>query len=190
MVGKAGASYKGKQYRNYYCSRATHSKGLCPVYNGHSATKLEDAILKYLGEFSDPIKVRQYLATAENQDTEKYEVELKGVEKRFAELEDQFKTQLEGLLKRKVLTEQEFARANEIARAEKANLEERREELTSLLSQSRASEALIEKVPQAIKTFTEAFQSLELRQQKAQLQTILKAANIYKDGKIELEFRG
>jgi hypothetical protein len=45
-------------------------------------------------------------------------------------------------------------------------------------------------VPKAIKTFEEAFQSLEPRQQKAQLQAILKAAHIYKDGKIELEFRG
>ena len=44
--------------------------------------------------------------------------------------------------------------------------------------------------PQAIKTFEEASQSLEPRQQKAQLQTILKAAHIFKDGKIELEFRG
>jgi hypothetical protein len=31
---------------------------------------------------------------------------------------------------------------------------------------------------------------LEVRQQKAQLQAILKAATIYKDGRIELEFRG
>jgi hypothetical protein len=57
------------------------------------------------------------------------------------------------------------------------------------LSQARASEALIEKIPRAIKTFEEAFHSLELRQQKAQLQTISKAAHIHKEGKIELEFR-
>ncbi len=49
---------------------------------------------------------------------------------------------------------------------------------------------MVQRVPKAIKTFEEAFNSLELRQQKAQLQTILKAAHIYKDGKIELEFRG
>jgi hypothetical protein len=41
----------------------------------------------------------------------------------------------------------------------------------------------------AIQTFEEAFHSLELRQQKAQLQTILKAAHIYNGGKIGLEFR-
>ena len=48
---------------------------------------------------------------------------------------------------------------------------------------------MVQKIPTTIKTFEEAFNSLDLRQQKAQLQTILKAANIYKDGKIELEFR-
>jgi hypothetical protein len=147
------------------------------------------AILEYLGEFSDPIKVRQYLALTEKQDTEKYEVELKGVEKRLNELEVQFMTQLDGLLKRKVLTEQEFAKANEKARNEKAELETRREEINKLLSRARASEEMIKKIPTAIKTFEEAFNNLEIRQQKAQLQTILKAAYIYKDGKIELEFR-
>jgi len=62
--------------------------------------------------------------------------------------------------------------------------------MTKLLGQAKASEALIEKVPKAIKSFEEASQNLELRQQKAQLQIILKAAHVYKDGKIELEFRG
>jgi Ca2+-binding EF-hand superfamily protein len=54
----------------------------------------------------------------------------------------------------------------------------------------RATEAKEKKVPQAIKSFVEAFQSLEPRHQKAQLQTILQAANVYKDGRIDLEFRG
>jgi spermidine synthase len=105
-------------------------------------------------------------------------------------LELQFLTQLDGLLKRKVLTEQEFARANEAARSQKAELEARKEELSRLLSRARASEAMIQRVPRDIKTFMEAFQSLDPHQQKAQLQTILKAATIYKDGRIELEFRG
>ncbi len=89
-----------------------------------------------------------------------------------------------------MLTEQEFIKANEKARSEKTELEARKEELNKLLSRARASEDMIKKIPIAIKTFEEAFNSLELRQQKAQLQTILKAAHIYKDGKIELEFRG
>jgi site-specific DNA recombinase len=190
MMGKAGYSYNGKQYRNYYCSRSAKSRGLCSVSNGHSATKLEKAILEYLGEFSSPIRVREYLASAEKHDTEKYEVELKGVEKRLEDLDAQFLTQLEGLLRRKTITEEQFAKANEAAGSQKADMEARKEELLKLLKKARASEALIERVPKAIKTFVEAFQSLAPRQQKAQLQTILKAATIYKDGKIEVEFRG
>ena len=189
MVGKAGYFHKGKQYRNYYCSNATKSRGLCSTYNGHAAAKLEKAILDYLGEFSNPIRVRQYLAITEKQDTEKYEVELKRIDKRLAELDSQFLHQL-GLLNRKVLNEQEFTRANEVARSQKADLETRKEELSKLLGQARASESLIERVPKAIQTFEEAFHNLDPRQQKAQLQTILKAAHIYKDGRIELEFRG
>jgi hypothetical protein len=115
---------------------------------------------------------------------------LKQVEKRLVELEMQFLTQLDGLLKRKVLTEEEFAKVNESARSEKAELEGRKEELTRLLSRVKAREDLIKRVPQAIKTFVEAFQSLDVRQQKAQLQTILKAATVFKDGRIKLEFRG
>jgi hypothetical protein len=130
------------------------------------------------------------LAVAEKQDTEKYEVELKGVEKRLAELEVQFLTQLDGLLKRKVLTEREFAKANEAARSQKAELEARKEELTKLVSRVKASEDMVEKIPRAIISFQEAFEKLEPRLQKAQLQTILKEAHIYKDGRIELEFRG
>jgi hypothetical protein len=137
---------------NYYCSQATKSRALYSTHNGHAAAKLENAILEYLGEFFDPLRVRQHLAMEEKQDTEKYEVELKQVNKYLAELEVQFLTQLDGLLKRKVLTEQEFSKANEVARSQKASFEARKEELTKLLSQSRASEALVESVPKAIKT--------------------------------------
>lgn len=73
---------------------------------------------------------------------------------------------------------------------QKAELEARKAEVNHLLQKVRASEALIEKVSQAIKTFVDAFQSLDIRQQKAQSQAILKSANVHKDRKIELEFRG
>jgi hypothetical protein len=89
-----------------------------------------------------------------------------------------------------LVREQEFAKANEKARSEKTELEARNEELTDKLNQDRAGEALVERVPKVIKTYMEAFQSLDVRQQKAQLQTILKSAYIYKDGRIVLEFRG
>jgi hypothetical protein len=38
-------------------------------------------------------------------------------------------------------------------------------------------------------TFLKAFERLDSRQQKAHLQTILKAAHVFRDGNIALEFR-
>ena len=176
MTGKVGAARKGKRYRNYYCSRAMHSRGLCSVYNGHSAPKLEKAILEYLGQFSDPEKVREHLAAAERKELERYETELRDVEKRLADLESQFLRRLDDLLKRGVLTEQEFARANETAREQTRVLKDRQTELKTWLEQEHARASLVERVPQAVKTFVDAFQATDVRQQKAQLQTLLKAA--------------
>ena len=189
MTGKVGIARKGKRYRNYYCSRAMRSRGLCSLYNGHSAPKLEKAILEYLGQFSDPEKVREHLTAAERKELERYEVDLHDVEKRLADLEAHFLQRLDDLLKRGVLTEQEFARANETAREQKRVLETRKMELQTWLEQEHARASLVEKVPQTVKTFIEAFQVMEPRQQKAKLQTILKTAHVYRDGRIELEFR-
>ena len=189
MTGKVGVARKGKRYRNYYCSRAMRSRELCSVYNGHSAPKLEKVILEYLGQFSDTEKVREHLAAAERKELVQREVELRDVEKRLADLEAQFLHRLDDLLKRGILTEQEFARANESARMQLSSLETRKKELTTQLNQERKRVSLAEKVPQLVMNFMEAFQAMDLRQQKAQLQTILKAAYIYRDGRIELEFR-
>jgi hypothetical protein len=49
--------------------------------------------------------------------------------------------------------------------------------------------ALAERLPKSIGSFLAAFQGMDVRQQKAQLKTILKAAKVYNDGRIELEFR-
>ena len=190
MSGKIGATRKGKRYRNYWCSRAMRSRGLCAVYNGHSAPRLERAILEYLGQFSDPGKVGEYVAAADRKELERCEAELRDVEKRLVDLEAQFLQRLDDLLKRRILTEQEFGRANEAAREQAKGLKTRKTELTSWLRQERARSSLVEQVPRAVKTFIEAFQTMDTRQQKAQLQTILKAAHVYRDGRIELEFRG
>ncbi len=45
-------------------------------------------------------------------------------------------------------------------------------------------------MPAAIASFLTDFESLDVRHQKAQLQAILKSAYVYRDDKIELEFRG
>ena len=189
MVGKVGASHKGKRYRNYYCSHAMRSRELCSVYNGHSAPRLEKAVLEYLGQFSDPQLVRDYLAAIDQKELERHEAELRDVEKRLADFEARFLTRLDDLLKRKILSEQEFARANQAARAEVATLEARKGELKDWIEKARARTSLANTLPRSIKTFVEAFEGLDIRQQKAQLQTILKAAHVYRDGRIELEFR-
>jgi hypothetical protein len=49
--------------------------------------------------------------------------------------------------------------------------------------------ALAERLPEETGSFLESFDTLDPRQQKAHLQSILKAAHIYNDGRIELEFR-
>jgi site-specific DNA recombinase len=189
MIGKVGAARKGKRYRNYYCSHAMRSRALCSVYNGHSAPKLERAILEYLGQLSDPAKVEEHLITAERRELGRYEVELHKVEGRLAELDAQFLKRLDDLLKRGIITEQEFTRANETARQQAKALEARKAELTDWLKREHDKAALIENVPRQIKSFLEAFEEMDPRQQKAQLQTLLKAAYVYRDGRIELEFR-
>ncbi len=47
----------------------------------------------------------------------------------------------------------------------------------------------VESLPTRIGSFLHDFQSLDTRRAKAMLQTILKAALIYRDGRIELEYR-
>ena len=189
MVGKIGASHKGKRYRNYYCSHAMRSRALCPVYNGHSAPKLEKTVLEYLGQFSDPQLVRDYLSAVDQKELVRREAELQDVEKRMADFDNQFLKRLDDLLKRRILSEQEFARANQAAREEASRLEARRAELKGWLEKERDRASLADRLPQSIGTFLEAFAGFDVRQQKAKLQTILKAAHVYRDGRLELEFR-
>ncbi len=99
MTGKKAAAYKGKNYRNYWCSRATKSRSLCATYNGHSAPKLEQAVLDYLGQFSDPKLVKQHIAIGQAKESEQKAAELEGVSRALADLEGQFLQHLD-LLKR------------------------------------------------------------------------------------------
>lgn len=93
------------------------------------------------------------------------------------------------MLKRGTLNEQEFATANEAARAQKAALESRKAELEELVSKERGRTDLDDRLPEVITGVLEAFEGLDIRQQKANRQSILKAAYVCRDGRIELEFR-
>ena len=50
-------------------------------------------------------------------------------------------------------------------------------------------EAQCAAVPVKVRTFLEDFQEMDVRQAKAILQGIIKAAHVSNDGRIELEFR-
>ena len=188
LTGKVGMAYKGKRYRNYWCSRSLRSKAFCGIANGHSAPKLESAVIEYLGQFTDPDKVKEMVAEADAEATDKAAADLKRAQRRLTELESDFDQHLE-LLKRGTLNEAEFNRANNSARSEAAKLEERKQELESRLAQEQNRAAMEAKVPAQVGSFLEDFQHLGPRRQKAQLQIILKAIHVWNDGRIELEFR-
>ena len=188
MVGKAGVQLKKRRrYRNYYCSRAMNSRALCATYNGHSAPKLDAAILEYLGRFSDPTLVREHMAAAESKEIEAKDAEIAEVRKGIADLESQFLEHL-NLLKRKILNEQEFVRANVLLRSQKSALEERQTELDAWLTEQREKSSAADRMPTTIRTFLEDFENMTVQMRKARLQTILKAAHVSR-GHIELEFR-
>ena len=133
-------------------------------------------------------RVREFLAVTENNVVERLEGESASVEKRLAELESTFLKDMDRL-DRGILNETEFARRNQERRDEKSRLENRRVELKSRLEADRGKSVLAAAVPLAVLSFLEDFQTMDVRAQKARLQTILKAAHVYKDGRIELEFR-
>jgi len=190
MVGKVGAKRtRGGRYRNYWCSKAIMSRGRCPTYNGNSAPRLEQAVLEYLSQFSDPERVREHMEAAEERELEQRQADLDEVTAGISGLESQFSRHLD-LLKRDVLNEEEFVKANEGIRSQRDAFEGRKQELEGWLEEQRGKVSAAEGMPQAIRSVMEDFQGMEVRVQKAHLQTILKAAHVHRDGRIELEFRG
>ena len=187
MSGKTGAMWRGKRYRNYYCSRAMRSREMCATYNGHAAQRLEEAVLDYLGQFSDPEKVREHLQTAAHREVGKKEAELKAVDRGLSDIETQF-TQHLNFLKRDVLSEDEFIKANEDLRTQKAELESRKADLEVWVGQQKGRALAAERMPVAIRSFVEDFGRLDVRVQKARLQEILKAVHVHRES-LEVEFR-
>lgn len=188
MVGKAGSAYKGRRYRSYVCSNANKSRDVCAYYNGHAARKLEDAVLEYLGQFSDPKRVAELLSETSKTDLKRKRSELTKLEKKLAGLDQDFKKNLE-YLKKGLLNEEEFGKANTLQRDERAQTESRLAELRGELETAESKQATAAALPSQIKSFVESFEDLETPKAKALLQTILKSAHIWRGGKIELEFR-
>ena len=188
MSGKAGSSYKGRRYRSYVCVRATRARAECGYYNGHAAKKLETAVLDYLGQYSDPKLVKQLLSEDGASRLKDQESELRRLEKKLASLDQDFKKNLE-YLKKGLFNEEEFGQANSLRRDERTATESRLAELRAELESARLAEELTTALPDRISSFLESMQELETPKAKAILQTILKSAHIWRDGKIELQFR-
>ena len=92
-------------------------------------------------------------------------------------------------LDREIIFETEYTKRAEVRRQEQAVLQARKEELEASVAAQRDREAQIKAVPVKVRSFQEDFQGMDVRQAKAILQGILKAAHVWKDGRIEVEFR-
>ena len=188
MSGKSGSAYKGRRYTSYVCTRAARAREGCAFYNGHASKKLETAVLEYLGQFSDPKRVRELLSDSSKTELARMERELKKLEKNLARMEKDFQKNLE-YLKKGLLNEEEFGTANSLRRDERAKTEIRLASLREELSLVESAQQNASALPAEIKSFLKTIEDLEVRKSKAILQTILESAHIWRDGKIELNFR-
>jgi site-specific DNA recombinase len=173
---------------DYHCRNHQSAKAMCPFNNGHDAHHLEAAVLDFLGQYSDPAKVRELLAANDTKADKRQEQDLKKVLARLGELEQAFLNDLDRV-DRHILNEAEYLKRQEVRRTEQATLEGRKVELQAAVEERRDREAQARTVPVKVGSFLEDFQDMDVVRAKTILQTILKAAYVYKDRRIEVEFR-
>ena len=111
------------------------------------------------------------------------------VSKRLSELEQGFLNDLDRV-DRGIMTEPEYLKRQEIRRQEQGGLLARKAALEASVAAQRDLAAQAAAVPVKVRSFLEDFQDMDVRQAKAILQGIIKAAHVFNDGRIELEFRG
>ncbi len=188
MSGKSGSAYKGRRYTSYVCTRATRAREGCAFYNGHAQKRLETAVMEYLGEFSDPKRVKELLSESSKTDLDRKKRERKKLEKRLVGLESDFHKNLD-YLKKNLLNEEEFGAANMKHRDDRAKTKIKLASLRDDIKNAESAKESASALPVQIKSFMKSFEQLEVRKAKAILQTILESAHIWRDGKIELKFR-
>ncbi|MDA1279951.1 MAG: recombinase family protein [Chloroflexi bacterium] len=188
MSGKSGAKYKGQPYRSYQCVRAIKAKEACAYSNSHPAKRFEPVVLEYLGQFSDPKRVAALLKETGQTEIKRKKTELTKLEKQLRTLDSDFHKNLD-YLKRSLLNEEEFSKANAERRDDRAGVEMRLAVLREELHRAETARDAVTSLPERITTFVESFEQLETPKAKAMLQMILKAAYVWTDGRVELEFR-
>jgi hypothetical protein len=164
------------------------ARSLCEQRNSHRKEALEAAILEYLGQYDDPEKVRELLQTQDTQTDSRQEQELSQATARLSELETGMLNDLDRL-DRKIITEAEYTKRAEVRRQEQSALQAHKAKLEASIAAQRDREAQAKAVPVRVSSFLEDFQGMDVVNAKAILQTILKAAHVWRDGRIELEFR-
>ena len=184
----AGASKGPKKHRYYLCCNHKTAQARCELGGYHRKEALEAAILEYLGQYDDPDKVRELLQAQDTQADSRQEQELAKATARLSELETGMLNDLDRL-DRNIITEAEYTKRAEVRREEQAGLQARKSTLEGSIAAQRDREAQAKAVPIRVSSFLEDFQGMDVVKAKAILQTIVKAAHVWKDGRIELEFR-
>ena len=179
---------KGKDYRYYRCSWYAKARDFCSEARSHRQKSLEDAVLEHLSQYSDPEMVMELLEAQGQETDNRDEAELTRVITRLAELERGFLNDLDRV-DRAVMTEAEYLKRQEVRRREQEELQPRKAELEAAVAAQKDIEAQAAAVPVKVRSFMEDFRDMEVPQAKAVLQSIIKAAHVFKDGRIELEFR-
>jgi DNA invertase Pin-like site-specific DNA recombinase len=179
---------KGKDYKYYRCSWYAKARDFCAEARSHRQKSLEDAVLEHLSQYSDPEMVMELLEAQGQETDNRDEAELTRVITRLAELERGFLNDLDRV-DRAVMTEAEYLKRQEVRRREQEELQPRKAELEAAVAAQKDIEAQAAAVPVKVRSFMEDFRDMEVPQAKAVLQSIIKAAHVFKDGRIELEFR-
>ena len=129
------------------------------------------------------------LLEAQGQETDnRDDAELTRATARLGELEQGFLNDLDRV-DRGILTEPEFLKRQQVRRQEQEELQPRKAELEASVAAQKDMESQAAAVPVKVRSFLEDFRDMEVPQAKAFLQSIVKAAHVFKDGRIELEFR-
>ena len=185
----SGASSGPGRYAYYVCANRKMARARCDQQIYHRREILEEAILGHLGQYSDPGMVRELLEAQGQESDAGDEVELTRISGRLAELERAFLNDLDRV-DRGVMTEPEYLKRQEVRREEQGGLQSRKDDLEARVAAQRDVEAQVAAVPVKVQTFLEDFQGMDIRRAKAILQGIIKAAHVFSDRHIELEFRG
>ena len=188
MIGSTSTS--GRTRHSYYicANRRDRASARCDTLNSHRADRLEPAVLDFLGQYEDPVKFRELVQAQDTEVDSRQEQELIRASARLKELETGMLNDLDRL-DRAIITEAEYTKRAEVRRDEQAALQARKDELEASIIVHRESEAQANSVPDQVRSFMADFQDMEVPRAKAILQTILKSAHVWKDRRVELEFR-